>query len=293
MLGRSAGCKISSQFPSNLSGIAEGEEEEVQLTEGEVTGSEDMEQVNQDHVKIGEGKYVTKKSLLSHLKTYNMYYEGQSLQLRHREEEGEGLIVEGLLNVCWGLRRPIRLQMQDDVERIRSPPSPVELPSEDKTDFTKKASLKLPAIKVTSPLDQSEGSADGYGSVTNVRVNSSMTTAQVLRVLLKKFKIENSPDEFSLFLIHTSGDHPLAVRIMEGPCEQVSKIFLMDTDQVEEVTHDVAQYIKFEMPVLQSFITKLKEEEDREVQKLKNRYQYMRCMIEKHMQTRHQTTTCV
>ncbi|XP_076140075.1 ras association domain-containing protein 2b isoform X1 [Alosa pseudoharengus] len=314
---------------------------------GRVTGSEDMEQVNQDHVKIGEGKYVTKKSLLSHLKTYNMYYEGQSLQLRHREEEGEGLIVEGLLNVCWGLRRPIRLQMQDDLERIRSPPSPVELPSEDKTDFTKKASLKLPAIKVTSPLDQSEGSADaeaesthiqrtrsdvggrrlgarrikrhrcsinghyynhktsvftpGYGSVTNVRVNSSMTTAQVLRVLLKKFKIENSPDEFSLFLIHTSGervhlkstDHPLAVRIMEGPCEQVSKIFLMDTDQVEEVTHDVAQYIKFEMPVLQSFITKLKEEEDREVQKLKNRYQYMRCMIEKHMQTRHQTTTCV
>ena len=31
--------------------------------------------------------------------------------------------------------------------------------------------------------------------------------------------------------------------------------------------HQVAQYIKFEMPVLKSFITKLKEEEDREVQK--------------------------
>lgn len=36
--------------------------------------------------------------------------------------------------------------------------------------------------------------------------------------------------------------------------------------------HQVAQYIKFEMPVLQSFITKLKEEEDREVQKLRRRY---------------------
>lgn len=34
----------------------------------------------------------------------------------------------------------------------------------------------------------------------------------------------------------------------------------------------MAQYIKFEMPVLQSFITKLKEEEDREVQKLRRRY---------------------
>lgn len=38
--------------------------------------------------------------------------------------------------------------------------------------------------------------------------------------------------------------------------------------------HQVAQYIKFEMPVLQSFITKLKEEEDREVQKLRRRYEY-------------------
>ena len=39
-----------------------------------------------------------------------------------QQEEGE-LIVEGLLNIFWGLRRPIRLQMQDDHERIRPPPS--------------------------------------------------------------------------------------------------------------------------------------------------------------------------
>lgn len=38
------------------------------------------------------------------------------------QEEGE-LIIEGLLNISWGLRRPIRLQMQDDHERIRPPPS--------------------------------------------------------------------------------------------------------------------------------------------------------------------------
>lgn len=44
--------------------------------------------------------------------------------------------------------------------------------------------------------------------------------------------------------------------------------------------HQVAQYIKFEMPVLQSFITKLKEEEDREVQKLRRRYKKNTvCMI--------------
>lgn len=34
----------------------------------------------------------------------------------------------------------------------------------------------------------------------------------------------------------------------------------------------VAQYIKLEMPVLQSFIEKLKEEENREMEKLKQKY---------------------
>lgn len=105
-------------------------------------------------------------------------------------------------------------------------------------------------------------------------------------------------------------DFPLVLRIMQGPCEQVCKVFLMEEDLGEEVTYDVnphvysehvahmttrprppihltspslcvllsppchqvAQYIKFEMPVLQSFITKLKEEEDREVLKLRSRY---------------------
>lgn len=31
------------------------------------------------------------------------------------QEEG-ALVIEGLLNIAWGLRRPIRLQMQDDRE---------------------------------------------------------------------------------------------------------------------------------------------------------------------------------
>ncbi|KAL0595393.1 Ras association domain-containing protein 2 [Plecturocebus cupreus] len=105
-----------------------------------------------------------------------------------------------------------------------------------------------------------------YGSVTNVRINSTMTTPQ----------IENSAEEFALYVVHTSGekqklkttDYPLIARILQGPCEQVSKVFLMEKDQVEEVTYDVAQYIKFEMPVLKSFIQKLQEEEDREVKKL-------------------------
>ncbi|KAF1517506.1 Ras association domain-containing protein 2, partial [Eudyptes sclateri] len=300
--------------------------------------------------------FFSRNELLLHLKTYNIYYEGQNLQLRHREEEGE-LIVEGLLNISWGLRRPIRLQMQDDNQRIRPPPSssswhsgcnlgahgsvlkPSTLPDIQVTDAEATPNAEAPGSGAGEPgSDPPEetpqlmrtrsdvgvrrrGSArtpseqrrirrhrfsinghfynhktsvftPAYGSVTNVRINSTMTTPQVLKLLLNKFKIENSAEEFALYIVHTSGekqklrasDYPLIARILQGPCEQVSKVFLMEKDQVEEVTYDVAQYIKFEMPVLRSFIQKLEEEEDREVKKLMRKYSILRLMIEQRLE---------
>uniref|UniRef100_A0A673KKD2 Ras association domain-containing protein 2-like n=1 Tax=Sinocyclocheilus rhinocerous TaxID=307959 RepID=A0A673KKD2_9TELE len=312
-----------------------------------------MDSEDSDKVQIGENKFVSKSILLSQLNTYNLYYKGEALQLRHREEEGE-LIIEGLLNVFWGVQRPIRLQMQDEKEAGRPRPSLTSLSAE--TDInTLKSDIYICLMEVATADDQSKDFSEEkeeageeeqqesthshrlartktdvggrrisgrrlgirrvqrnrcsfnghfynhktavftpkFGSVTNVRVNSCMTTAQVMRLLLNKFKIENSPDEFSLYIVHASGerhqlkpnDHPLALRVLQGPCEQVSKMFLMETDQVEEVTHDVAQYIKFELPVLQSFIAKLQEEEEREMQKLKKRYADMRRIIKKYMRS--------
>ncbi|XP_006035211.1 ras association domain-containing protein 2 isoform X2 [Alligator sinensis] len=308
-------------------------------------------------VPCGKDRYISINELMLHLKTYNLYYEGQNLQLRHREEEGE-FIVEGLLNISWGLRRPIRLQMQDDNQRIRPPPSssswhsgcnlgahgsvvkPSTLPDIQITDVDamtdaegpesgadvndlKSQPEETPQLMRTrsdvgvrrrgnfrTPSEQRRikrhrFSINGhfynhktsvftpaYGSVTNVRINSTMTTPQVLKLLLNKFKIENSAEEFALYIVHTSGekqklkttDYPLIARILQGPCEQVAKVFLMEKDQVEEVTYDVAQYIKFEMPVLKSFIQKLKEEEDREVKKLMHKYTHLRGMIEQRLE---------
>lgn len=300
-------------------------------------------------VPCGKDKYISKNELLAHLKNYNLYYEGQNLQLRHREEEGE-LIVEGLLNIFWGLRRPIRLQMQDDNERIRPPPSSTSWHSGCNLLTQGKAAKPtiIPDIQVTEAEDTYPESEEmekpsqeeapqlmrtrsdvgvrrrgnlrtpgeqrrikrhrfsinghfynhktsvftpAYGSVTNVRINSTMSTPQVLKLLLNKFKIENSSAEFSLYMVHTSGekaklkdtDYPLVARILHGPCELVCKVFLMEKDQVEEVTYDVAQYIKFEMPVLNSFIQKLKEEEDREITKLTRRYTSLRIIIEQRL----------
>nr|XP_058908328.1 ras association domain-containing protein 4 isoform X1 [Kogia breviceps] len=283
-----------------------------------------------------------RSELLSLLKTYNCYHEGRSFQLRHREEEG-ALIIEGLLNISWGLRRPIRLQIQDDRERMHLSPAswapgrPKEPPLQDGRVTAQEPSAQAGPREESSrdssePIEEDEetpqlmrtksdaacviqrrprcraaGEAQrirrhrfsinghfynhktsvftpAYGSMTNVRVNSTMTTLQVLTLLLNKFRVENGPSEFALYIVHESGErtklkdseYPLISRILHGPCEKIARIFLMEADLGEEVPHDVAQYIKFEMPVLDSFVEKLKEEEEREIIKLTMKFQALR-----------------
>ncbi|XP_069315976.1 ras association domain-containing protein 4 isoform X2 [Eulemur rufifrons] len=298
------------------------------------------------HVPISDSKSIQKSELLSLLKTYNCYHEGTSFQLRHREEEG-ALIIEGLLSIAWGLRRPIRLQVQDDRERVHLPSASwapgrpschrKEPPPQDgrvttqepgtqpvhKAESSRDSSGPLEEDEETPQLMRTKSDAScmiqrrpkcrapgeaqrirrhrfsinghfynhktsvftpAYGSVTNVRVNSTMTTPHVLTLLLNKFRVEDGPSEFALYILHESGErtklkdceYPLISRILHGPCEKIVKIFLMEADLGVEVPHEVAQYIKFEMPVLDSFVEKLKEEEEREIMKLTTKFQALR-----------------
>ncbi|XP_067566288.1 ras association domain-containing protein 4 isoform X2 [Pseudorca crassidens] len=257
------------------------------------------------HVPISDSKSILKSELLSLLKTYNCYHEGRSFQLRHREEEG-ALIIEGLLNISWGLRRPIRLQIQDDRERMHFSPAswapghPKEPPLQDGRVTAQEPSAQAGPREESSrdssePVEEDEetpqlmrtksdaacviqrrprcrtpGEAQrirrhrfsinghfynhktsvftpAYGSMTNVRVNSTMTTLQVLTLLLNKFRVENGPSEFALYIVHESGErtklkdseYPLISRILHGPCEKIARIFLMEADLGEEVPHEV------------------------------------------------------
>ncbi|XP_051876335.1 ras association domain-containing protein 6 isoform X2 [Pristis pectinata] len=108
------------------------------------------------------------------------------------------------------------------------------------------------------------------GSVTSVRINSTLTTKEVIALLLQKFKIENDPNDFALYVVHASEEKkklkdtafPLWERLLHGPSRKIVKIFLMDKD-AEEISIDVAQYIKFELPVLNAILQKLNEEEEK------------------------------
>uniref|UniRef100_A0A8C5QEM2 Ras association domain family member 4 n=2 Tax=Leptobrachium leishanense TaxID=445787 RepID=A0A8C5QEM2_9ANUR len=295
------------------------------------------------YLRISSNKCILRSELLSHLRTYNCYHDGKTFQLRYHEDSGE-LVVEGLLNISWGLRRPIRLQMQDVNERMcfnssdkwleSSEKDSHDSPSEEcQTDVGKlnnnSASRntneeEIPQLKRTRSdacfvqrrvKHRSPGEAQrlrnhrfsinghfynhktsvftpAYGSVTNVRVTSTMNANQVLNLLLKKFRVENSLTEFALYMLHETGERtkladtefPLICRILHGPCERIARLFLMETDLGEEVSYDVAQYIKFEMPVLDSFVEKLKEEEEREIFKLTEKYTALRSMMSQRLE---------
>ncbi|XP_040176706.1 ras association domain-containing protein 4 isoform X2 [Rana temporaria] len=256
------------------------------------------------YVRISSTKYILRSELLSLLRTYNCYHEGKNFQLRHHEVGGE-LVVEGLLNISWGLRRSIRLQVQDVNERICFSSSEAWSRASQG-----KHSIALPiAVNQEDLEEENNNSCDRYEEETTPQLKRTRSDAsfvqrrskhyspeEVQRLRNHRFsinghfydhKVENSSSEFGLYFLHETGERtklgeiefPLICRILHGPCEKIAKLFIMETDLGVEVSHDVAQYIKFEMPVLCSFVEKLKEEEDREINKLSKRYNAIRLMM--------------
>ncbi|XP_077999784.1 uncharacterized protein LOC144452555 [Glandiceps talaboti] len=123
-----------------------------------------------------------------------------------------------------------------------------------------------------------------HGSVTNVRVASIMTTAQVIDLLLKKFAVENRSEEFMLYKVKDNGetaqmkmtDFPLLERVNMGPNEDYAKIYLMEKSSTTEITHEVAQLIHVDLPVLRAILDRYKEEEEKKVKTLKQKYEVYR-----------------
>ncbi|KAG0428019.1 hypothetical protein HPB47_024976 [Ixodes persulcatus] len=126
-----------------------------------------------------------------------------------------------------------------------------------------------------------------YASVTSVWVTSLVNAPEVINQLLDKFKVENSPQDFALYVVRDNGERrlmqddefPLLARVMLGPDEDVAKLFIMNRENTNEIPHEVAQYLNFSEVELLSFIQKFHEEEAREVEKIKSRYAIMRQRI--------------
>ncbi|TNN78928.1 Ras association domain-containing protein 6 [Liparis tanakae] len=326
-------------------------------------------------VQAGEGRTLTRAEFLTLLNTYNGFLKDHTqLHLSYSQGGNGEVVVEGFLNISWGVRRPIRLRIQDDRQMLPfaplaspgpiSPISPIgdkrgmsrwgeyndlhqiDEMAETPQDTIVTKSLPGPAVYETTTLRparpknceleaesnlfrcmsdaslvkrrrgrgksaaqrekerQHRFSINGhfynyktsiftpsFDTPTKVRITSRMTTRQVIEQLLKKFKIENDPQEFTLYCVHQSGerrklsdrDQPLWERILQGPSSDIMKIFLIDMDE-EEVSIDVAQYLNLELPILEQVLLKLREEENRLIERVISKY-HQRHRVLSHMLT--------
>ncbi|XP_063096391.1 ras association domain-containing protein 6 isoform X2 [Cavia porcellus] len=320
---------------------------------------------------IDDRTYITREQLNSLLNTYNIFYENQkNLHILCEQTKDGKLILEGMLDIFWGVKRPIQLKIQD--EKQTSSSTTLKLPDAfstkgmtrwgefddlyhitdlDKTliamsdtrnsqhDYLSYHSSTLkpyadeepesPLLyrtmseaalvrKRTKPpvMDRKDeqihrASINGhfynrktsiftpaFGSETKVRINSNMRTEEVIKQLLKKFKIENSPQDFALYIIFATGeqrqlkktDVPLLQRLLQGPSRSNARIFLMDKD-TEEISSDVAQYINFHFSFLESILERLNEEEKREIQRTITKFNTEKVILLKCLQNKHPVKT--
>ncbi|XP_051026123.1 ras association domain-containing protein 6 [Acomys russatus] len=320
---------------------------------------------------INERTFITREQLNSLLEAYNVFYEDQkNLHILYGQTEDGQLIVEGLLDIFWGVKRPIQLKIQDekqissfdllkspetfsskggmtrwgefdDLYRISELDRGQALVSEGKyspKDYLSYHSTLKPYAEEEpeSPLlyrtmseaalvrkrakapmmyrrdgQDHRASINGhfynhetsiftptFGSETKVRTNSNMRTEEVIKQLLQKFKIENSPRDFALYIIFGTGeqrklkktDVPLLQRLLQGPSKSNARIFLMDKD-TEEISSDVAQYINFHFSFLDSILQRLDEEEKMETERVMAKFNAERAFILKCLQSKQTVKT--
>lgn len=157
------------------------------------------------------------------------------------------------------------------------------------------------------------------GSSTSVTVDSTTTTPKVIKALLDKFKVENSPNEYALYIVDEENserilrdtDIPLLERISLGP-DEVSgaklllrdrverKQSLLDTpifevSQAEEESKDQEDFVKLPdeietlialpEPVLRGILSKFKQDEEDDVHQLKSRFELARRRLKEQMKS--------
>ncbi|KAL0280632.1 UNVERIFIED_CONTAM: hypothetical protein PYX00_001864 [Menopon gallinae] len=131
-----------------------------------------------------------------------------------------------------------------------------------------------------------------HGSQMSVWVTSLVSTTEVINNLLEKYKVDCQPDNFALFVVRDNGEqrrlkddeYPLLVRVMLGPHEDVTKLFLMDAHNTEEISSDVAQFLNLSIAECQNILDRYEEEEERQAKRIRLKFREMRKRIAERME---------
>ncbi|KAK0044240.1 ras association domain-containing protein 2-like isoform X2, partial [Biomphalaria pfeifferi] len=204
-----------------------------------------------------------------------------------------------------------------ELDDMFSPSSPDDVVRRKKVGVRK---FKTVAYRGDQPTKWKRASINGHifnydtsvftpvlGSCTTVSVDSSLTTAEVIETLLDKFKVQNNPNEYVLSIVSEDGerlltntDKPLLERLKLGPHETMGKIFIRErtlengagkvnstikkpiVETAEEnLPHEVEQLLVLPEAVLTGLLRKFKNDEEKEVQVIKTRYDIARRKIQR------------
>lgn len=129
-------------------------------------------------------------------------------------------------------------------------------------------------------------------SCTNVFVTNHHNTHLVIKLLLNKFKVDNSPSEFCLCAIRSSGETvilkdshaPLVERLLYGPMEDQVKMCLIEKYRVMHVNEEAAHFFGLPDLVLDAFLTKYTMDEKLEMQMIKEKYKTYKEKLEEIME---------
>ncbi|XP_040173290.1 uncharacterized protein LOC120905980 [Anopheles arabiensis] len=132
-----------------------------------------------------------------------------------------------------------------------------------------------------------------YGSQMNVWVTSLVNTQEVINLLLEKYKVESRAENFALFIVRDNGeqkklkddDYPLVTRVILGPHEDIAKLFLMDGQQTQEISSEVAQFLNLSIPECRAILERFHEEEQRELHRIRIKFAELRKRIVQRMES--------
>uniref|UniRef100_A0A182W535 Ras-associating domain-containing protein n=1 Tax=Anopheles minimus TaxID=112268 RepID=A0A182W535_9DIPT len=132
-----------------------------------------------------------------------------------------------------------------------------------------------------------------YGSQMNVWVTSLVNTQEVINLLLEKYKVESKAENFALFIVRDNGeqkklkddDYPLVTRVILGPHEDIAKLFLMDGQQTQEISSEVAQFLNLSIPECRAILERFHEEEQRELHRIRFKFAELRKRIVQRMES--------
>ncbi|MBZ3891647.1 Ras association domain-containing protein 6 [Sciurus carolinensis] len=230
-----------------------------------------FEQVLFYYAIIDDAEEMLKREQLhSLLKTYNIFYGNQkNLHILYGQTEDGKLIVEGMLDIFWGVKRPIQLKIQDEkpISSFTVSKSPDAFSNKGRMtrwgefdDLYHISELDRTQI----PSSESNNSREDYLSYHSSTLKlyayeepespllyRTMSEAALVRKRMKPPTMDRKDRQRHRASINghfynhevkqrrlKKTDIPLLQRLLQGPSKNNARIFLMDKD-AEEISSDV------------------------------------------------------